>query len=824
MSLYGNVKKIGAASFQFDRKYQNRAEMDENASVDGVYAGRYVLVEYGYRFGKSDLDLVELTPGSAVSGTTIEEIYQSLPSDAEYDPSMTYYTIQYNNSTGTQEYIVFEDADSLVTWASKLAAQQIYKKVQKINYSVINTPDGSVRVDGIVENESYLRNANKDLNTYGAVYDSTVWQKVYINEEGIGRDKYVMVAELNAMAPKLDIKQEVPLDYQVQEREIPNYRTNGVISGKINDRGELTETVRLTNVKEIANKPHFDTALDTELTYLLHLPTTLNLELNNDTVDYNENGFNIVYSYPESEGVSTIAWIPKGHDSEGNEIFLDDYDLKEDGSTDNGGNPYALLNGSSYDMDTKMLFMSFPALGNAMNGIYNLIYGKPDPLDDLEHGAMRPYFKRFLNDLILTNRAIVRDRENVSHYVTYDSDDPLDPYIYVTGKINKIASPAIGGYDAVHITGLEPHEYVEIRFEDQRPGAPTSPNNYYKLTSNEYQNGVPKDRDGVATCAGEYVLWDILRNKPLEMLVHTPTGDEDPDMEWLKSIPGLADILANADSGLDTVLSSIFGYVDPLTGTTRYYLYNDWTISTEDGGSGPAIANKPKIVGGYPETFITVEAGASDKNILGEKISESPGYMQNYQDPSHPINYPHIEIVTSKVFSGGNYKIDFDRWQLVNYVSQDIDFMISIYEGGPTMLQGNNEQNQLAELNNQTKSKMSRKGNKITFFSTAELTSYPRNGQNKKWVIFDVDTGFKTLSGSGNPPLFNLYLNGVPYTDVTEEEMLQRGAEPGHIFLDIDAEAAQSAIPLSFTLSAAGFNDTTFTISYKGVQTNTNNG
>jgi hypothetical protein len=50
MSLYGNVKKIGSASFQFDRKYNNRKQMDDLARVDGVYAGRYVLVEYGERF------------------------------------------------------------------------------------------------------------------------------------------------------------------------------------------------------------------------------------------------------------------------------------------------------------------------------------------------------------------------------------------------------------------------------------------------------------------------------------------------------------------------------------------------------------------------------------------------------------------------------------------------------------------------------------------------------------------------------------------------------------------------------------------------------
>ncbi|MBR2247100.1 MAG: hypothetical protein IJ880_08765 [Bacilli bacterium] len=322
MSLYGNVKKIGSATFQFDRKYNNRVEMDGAVATDGVYAGRYVLIEYGYRFGLDDSAITTTTDGTGI--------------------------VENNNE-----------------------------------FKLVNTPDGGVRAEGVVENTNYKNNANVDLRTYGAVYDSTVWQKVYINENGVPRDKYIMVAELNASAPKLDIIQDTPLEYRSMETELPKYRTEGIVTGKLNERGELIETVRLTNAKEIYNRPHFDTAIDTELTYLMHLPTTLNLELGDNTVDFNENGFNIAYSYPDSEGISAITWLPKGHDEEGNPIYLDSYAPTHIGNTDNAGNSFALLDEGTYPMDTKMLFMSFPALGNAMNALYNLIYGKPDPSDDL---------------------------------------------------------------------------------------------------------------------------------------------------------------------------------------------------------------------------------------------------------------------------------------------------------------------------------------------------------------------------------------------------------------------------------------------------------
>jgi len=51
MSLYGNIKKVENSVFQFDRIYPNRVAMDTAANTDGVAVGRYILIEYGERFG-----------------------------------------------------------------------------------------------------------------------------------------------------------------------------------------------------------------------------------------------------------------------------------------------------------------------------------------------------------------------------------------------------------------------------------------------------------------------------------------------------------------------------------------------------------------------------------------------------------------------------------------------------------------------------------------------------------------------------------------------------------------------------------------------------
>jgi hypothetical protein len=46
MGFYGNITNTSRTQFQFDKTYPNRYTMDLSCGLDGVYAGRFVLVEY----------------------------------------------------------------------------------------------------------------------------------------------------------------------------------------------------------------------------------------------------------------------------------------------------------------------------------------------------------------------------------------------------------------------------------------------------------------------------------------------------------------------------------------------------------------------------------------------------------------------------------------------------------------------------------------------------------------------------------------------------------------------------------------------------------
>lgn len=54
MGFYGNITNTSRTTFQFDRIYSSRSEMDNKCSSDGIYIGRYVLVEYDKELSNSD--------------------------------------------------------------------------------------------------------------------------------------------------------------------------------------------------------------------------------------------------------------------------------------------------------------------------------------------------------------------------------------------------------------------------------------------------------------------------------------------------------------------------------------------------------------------------------------------------------------------------------------------------------------------------------------------------------------------------------------------------------------------------------------------------
>ena len=82
MGFYGNITNTSRTQFQFDRTYPNRYAMDLNASLDGIYVGRYVLIEYDKQMGADWTILAYMKTETPPEGNPVTRFYTSNRLDA----------------------------------------------------------------------------------------------------------------------------------------------------------------------------------------------------------------------------------------------------------------------------------------------------------------------------------------------------------------------------------------------------------------------------------------------------------------------------------------------------------------------------------------------------------------------------------------------------------------------------------------------------------------------------------------------------------------------------------------------------------------------
>ena len=204
MGFYGNsLAASGAAKtqFTFDRIYSNRYEMDLNCLNDGVYIGRYVLIDYGV--------------DDEYSGVQVYEKDGLLYSASDCAPSTR---LVY---TTDKELSDSEVHSGDIVWTLETAADG---KVQKIFYICTGYVPGEETTYAIFRmvtthtqgEDSYYANYQIDVAAYtsnnnGRGYDSTVWQKVYSE----GNEYYINVAELNGVVPTFSMSYDAPTTYPI---------------------------------------------------------------------------------------------------------------------------------------------------------------------------------------------------------------------------------------------------------------------------------------------------------------------------------------------------------------------------------------------------------------------------------------------------------------------------------------------------------------------------------------------------------------------------------------------------------------------------------
>lgn len=332
MGFYGNITNTARTQFQFDRIYANRYEMVKNQTTDGIYAGRYVLVEYD-----SDTHLDTFLQVS-VTGTNM---YYT-PTGANQRTLLTYenlagHTITYTiNTDGSYTFYQITDIPEVAT-NNKVSFIEITKGT-----------------------DNYTINYNIDVKEYGAGrgYDSTVWQKMYVDNV----EKYVMIAELNTVVPTFDVIADAP----TMSPLIPHFDTQStdvyyklhwqspwgfrVANGEIAKDGIVT-TDKVTNYKS-----------DEKTSYTKVDYKSKTDEITSKTVEYpaaiyyNKAGFDEAKRTYEEEITDKIQALPTGISGNG-------YN-KHDGT----------INTEAKE-DIIELSMMLPTIGNAICTVWDKLYG-----------------------------------------------------------------------------------------------------------------------------------------------------------------------------------------------------------------------------------------------------------------------------------------------------------------------------------------------------------------------------------------------------------------------------------------------------------------
>lgn len=217
MGFYGNITNTSKTTFQFDRIYSNRAEMDARKNTDGVFVGRYVLVEYETNANYPNA-YIKASDKALNTGVTL---YTSPGCEKETE-------VKFGGSVIPTEKLESDDRIYLGEFVQvqEIKANATTKLDDIISVTFYKCVGGTVDkpaiFNKIVKTEStvpYIQNFSIDEQQYNHTdkkntnykgYDSTVWVKVSKETGGSLYTDYVNIADLNSVVPSFDLATDAP--------------------------------------------------------------------------------------------------------------------------------------------------------------------------------------------------------------------------------------------------------------------------------------------------------------------------------------------------------------------------------------------------------------------------------------------------------------------------------------------------------------------------------------------------------------------------------------------------------------------------------------
>lgn len=357
MSFYGNISNAGKTQMSFDRVYPNRKIMEENAPMDGVFVGRFVLVEYDDNTYSHRTGYINFLPAK----------------DEELNGKYTVYT----NTECTIPFKLTESNDDgygLIQGDLIVAEHNNFYYYFQCNGKT-NSENGSAYFNYVMSSSEffdkgvtdYTINYNEDKEyakkqkyPFTTGWDSTVWRKTFKN----GKEQYQMIASLSSVTPKFTFVPEAP----TLDPIMPHF---GINSTNINYDLHFQPNWGL-KVREAKENEKSDFDIIPPKGYKEYNPETgLDEEIQSypGAIYFNKDGFNPeVISHVDQE--DEVSILPTG--TSGQKYIV---------HTNNGDIDY------EERPDTQEITLNLPSIGNTISDIWNIVYGpsqsNPEKLRDM---------------------------------------------------------------------------------------------------------------------------------------------------------------------------------------------------------------------------------------------------------------------------------------------------------------------------------------------------------------------------------------------------------------------------------------------------------
>lgn len=506
MSFYGNITNTSRTHFQFDRIYANRYEMENNKNEDGIYAGRFVLVEYDSQMHMDSflrVHRIENTDG-------VNYFYTMAAGDDKAVERLLTRGIVHKDT------IVYTSAFETTPDNGYYVKNCVFYKCTS-EYSQNSTEPATFIeiVNGSEEENDYIINYVLDERAYGRGYDSTVWQKVYAG----GREAYIMVAELNTTVPVFELTVDAPTQTPV----VPHFDINSSdIYYRLHQQPSWGMRVRSANLEE---GPSFtkDGYVTTEtVAYTENHPDNLKSDENVIWTrdEYNRETGEKTTLYWHSNDQIWRTWEPHGSNQIQGAIYYNKAGFNPEIMTHDDGEDFIKveptgISGRQYNVhkgvpgemeaqpDIQEISIMLPSLGDSIAQIWDIVYGEGKQTSEEDTTLYRNLDIDW--DSIKGLRMVKEDEE--SHGFSYDTEQVST----LAGAINSV-------HDLMGMIIVKP-EGLNGDIEEYASSADKDTIYYYQ--GKYYRQGTKYEYDENNIITNRVLTEDDLKN-----LVYKPVENE----------------------------------------------------------------------------------------------------------------------------------------------------------------------------------------------------------------------------------------------------------------------------------------------------------